>query len=104
MMRSLASGPPDRRLNQHAHYVMASVFPNRFGWVGLGAMGFPMATQLLKNTSANLVVFDVDQSLLERFARAAPGGRVKIASNSRQVADESVRIREIKVCQSLSRS
>ncbi|KAJ6586898.1 NAD binding domain of 6-phosphogluconate dehydrogenase-domain-containing protein [Mycena vulgaris] len=68
---------------------MTSIVPKSFGWVGLGAMGWPMANQLLKNNAANLVIFDVDQSLLNRFVREAPAGRVKIASSSSQVADES---------------
>ncbi|KAJ7218087.1 NAD binding domain of 6-phosphogluconate dehydrogenase-domain-containing protein [Mycena pura] len=64
------------------------VLPKCFGWVGLGAMGWPMAKQLLKNTSAKLVIYDVDQSTLHRFAREA-SERVEIASSARQVADES---------------
>ncbi|KAJ7096348.1 6-phosphogluconate dehydrogenase [Mycena epipterygia] len=68
---------------------MAAVLPKRFGWVGLGAMGWPMANQLLKNSTADLLIFDVDQPLLQRFAREAPVGRVEIASNARQVADQS---------------
>lgn len=71
---------------------MAVVLPKRFGWVGLGAMGWPMANQLLKNGTADLLVFDMDQPLLQRFAREAPAGRVEIASNARQVADQSVGI------------
>ncbi|KAJ7703223.1 NAD binding domain of 6-phosphogluconate dehydrogenase-domain-containing protein [Mycena rosella] len=67
---------------------MSAFLPERFGWVGLGAMGWPMANQLLKNTSANLVIFDVERSLLDRFAREA-SDRVEIASSARQVADES---------------
>ncbi|KAF8210207.1 NAD binding domain of 6-phosphogluconate dehydrogenase-domain-containing protein [Mycena galopus ATCC 62051] len=58
--------------------------PERFGWVGLGAMGWPMATQLLKNSSANLWVFDVDQSVLQQFASEAPEGRVVIATSAKQ--------------------
>ncbi|KAJ6475342.1 NAD binding domain of 6-phosphogluconate dehydrogenase-domain-containing protein [Mycena vitilis] len=68
---------------------MAASPPERFGWVGLGAMGWPMACQLLKNTSANLVIFDVDATLLSRFACQAPDGRVQIASSARRVAEES---------------
>ncbi|KAJ7725847.1 NAD binding domain of 6-phosphogluconate dehydrogenase-domain-containing protein [Mycena maculata] len=72
---------------------MSVVIPQRFGWVGLGAMGYPMANQLLKNSSSKLVIFDLDQSVLHRFVREAPSGRVEIASSTRQVADESVRKR-----------
>ncbi|KAJ7084362.1 NAD binding domain of 6-phosphogluconate dehydrogenase-domain-containing protein [Mycena belliarum] len=68
---------------------MSAAFPKRFGWVGLGAMGWPMATQLLENSSSNLVIFDVESSLLQRFVREAPTGRVEIASSARQVAEEA---------------
>ncbi|KAJ7262200.1 NAD binding domain of 6-phosphogluconate dehydrogenase-domain-containing protein [Mycena haematopus] len=64
--------------------------PERFGWVGLGAMGWPMATQLLINSSASLCIFDVDQSVLRRFASEAPdGNKVRIATSAKQVTDES---------------
>lgn len=71
---------------------MAVVLPKRIGWVGLGAMGWPMANQLLKSSSANLVIFDVDEPLLHRFSGEAPDGRVQIVACARQVADESVRM------------
>lgn len=61
------------------------------GWVGLGAMGWPMANQLLKNSSSKLVIFDVNQSVLDQFAREAPSGRVQIASNAKQLTEECVR-------------
>ncbi|KAJ7045488.1 NAD binding domain of 6-phosphogluconate dehydrogenase-domain-containing protein [Mycena alexandri] len=70
---------------------MAVDLPQRFkfGWVGLGAMGWPMAKQLLKISDAKLVVFDVDEKVLHRFARETPDGRVEIASSAKQVADDS---------------
>ncbi|KAJ7462262.1 3-hydroxyisobutyrate dehydrogenase [Mycena galericulata] len=68
---------------------MPFLLPECFGWVGLGAMGWPMANQLLKNTSGKLVIFDLGESVLHQFAREAPNGRVEIASNAREVADKS---------------
>ncbi|KAJ7072353.1 NAD binding domain of 6-phosphogluconate dehydrogenase-domain-containing protein [Mycena amicta] len=69
--------------------VQFSVVPHDFGWIGLGAMGWPMAKQLLaKNTAATLTVYDVDQSVLEKFAREEPE-RIKIASSAKQVADKA---------------
>ncbi|KAF7315410.1 3-hydroxyisobutyrate dehydrogenase [Mycena indigotica] len=63
--------------------------PQRLGWIGLGAMGWPMAKQLLANySSATLTVYDIEQSLLEKFASEEPE-RVKIASNAKQTALES---------------
>ncbi|KAF7361919.1 putative 3-hydroxyisobutyrate dehydrogenase, mitochondrial [Mycena venus] len=77
---------------------MAVDLPKRFGWVGLGAMGWPMATQLLKNSTAELLIFDVDQPVLHRFASEAPDGRVQIATSSKQVADESEDMSKMFTC------
>ncbi|CAA7260604.1 unnamed protein product [Cyclocybe aegerita] len=43
-----------------------------FGWIGLGAMGFPMAQQLHKKIPSNRViyVYDIDTSAVERFIKA----------------------------------
>ncbi|KAJ7287559.1 6-phosphogluconate dehydrogenase [Mycena rebaudengoi] len=71
---------------------MAAVFPECFGWVGglgLGSMGRPMVTQLLRNTTAQLVVFDTNRAAVEQFVRDSPDGRVEIASSPREVADKA---------------
>ncbi|KAJ6609892.1 6-phosphogluconate dehydrogenase [Mycena sp. CBHHK59/15] len=68
---------------------MTIVLPERFGWVGLGAMGGPMAKRLLMNNSATLVIYDRDQSMMQRFVGDAQGGRVEIASSAREVAEKS---------------
>ncbi|KAK7057216.1 mitochondrial putative 3-hydroxyisobutyrate dehydrogenase [Favolaschia claudopus] len=62
---------------------MASHLPQRLGFVGLGAMGWPMATQLLANSSGVLTVFDVDLPLLHRFASTTPQGRVRLATSAK---------------------
>jgi 3-hydroxyisobutyrate dehydrogenase-like beta-hydroxyacid dehydrogenase len=71
--------------------------PLRFGWVGLGQMGYPMATQLRRKLAGNrkMVVFDLDMALCERFVADWESenkgvGEVKIASSSREVAENSV--------------
>ncbi|KAJ7647357.1 3-hydroxyisobutyrate dehydrogenase [Roridomyces roridus] len=63
--------------------------PEHFGIGWIGAMGWPMANQLLKNSSTNLVIFDVNQDVLDQFAREAPSGRVEIAGNAKEVAAKS---------------
>nr|GAT57670.1 predicted protein [Mycena chlorophos] len=63
--------------------------PRRLGWVGLGAMGWPMAQQLLsKNPASTFYIFDVDRTLLDKFAQSAPD-RVKIAANATEVATKA---------------
>ncbi|KAF7321256.1 3-hydroxyisobutyrate dehydrogenase [Mycena kentingensis (nom. inval.)] len=63
--------------------------PQSFGWVGLGAMGWPMAHQLLsKNPTATMTIYDVDPAVVEKFAAEAPE-RIRIASSAREVADSS---------------
>ncbi|KAF7298218.1 hypothetical protein HMN09_01043700 [Mycena chlorophos] len=63
--------------------------PRRLGWIGLGAMGWPMAQQLLfKNPAATFYIYDVDRTLLVEFAQSAPD-RVKIAANATEVATKA---------------
>ncbi|ESK97407.1 3-hydroxyisobutyrate dehydrogenase [Moniliophthora roreri MCA 2997] len=67
-------------------------FPKRFGWIGLGAMGYPMAKQLRQNlpSSSSLVIYDIDQDVLHRFARENLGSiSVTIAANAKEVAENS---------------
>lgn len=72
---------------------MAVALPSSYGWVGLGAMGYPMATQLRKKIpqSTELTIFDIDLSALQRFVRDTQGlGKVTIASNAKELAEKSV--------------
>lgn len=78
-----------------------SSLPTDFGWVGLGAMGFPMAEQLRRKIprTCTLWVYDIDLAATEKFVkqelqydtgRDRQGARVKIATSSREVVDKSV--------------
>lgn len=72
---------------------MPIVHPTKFGWVGLGAMGYPMAAQLRRKIpkSSELRIFDLDRNVLERFAEEMAGqGAVIVASNAKEVAEKSV--------------
>lgn len=75
--------------------------PTNFGWVGLGAMGYPMAGQLRRKLpkTCTLWVYDIDDSATTRFLeeetkfdanRGSLGVRVEIVSNSREIAEKSV--------------
>jgi 3-hydroxyisobutyrate dehydrogenase len=77
-------------------------FPTHFGWVGLGAMGFPMAEQLRRKLPHTCIlwVYDIDLAATEKFVKQEiqydagggfQGARVNIATSSRDVAEKSVR-------------
>ncbi|KAF4598076.1 3-hydroxyisobutyrate dehydrogenase-related [Pleurotus pulmonarius] len=66
--------------------------PQSFGWIGLGAMGYPMAMNLRKRipTDSILLVNDVDRTAVERFIReSSEFGRVVEAATARDVAEQS---------------
>lgn len=78
-------------------------FPTRFGWVGLGAMGFPMAEQLRRKIPNTCVlwVYDLNHAATTKFLeqevkfdaeRGHQGAQVGIGSCSRDIAEKSVGI------------
>ena len=74
--------------------IMALDLPKNVGWIGLGLMGFPMATNLLKkmDSETRFYVYDVAQDSLDKFVSLDEAkGRVKACASSREVADKSVR-------------
>ncbi|KAF9479044.1 putative 3-hydroxyisobutyrate dehydrogenase [Pholiota conissans] len=71
-------------------------FPKTFGWIGLGAMGFPMALQLRAKVPAEsvLYIYDIDAGVLENFLKetagnAGMGEYVVIAKDAREVTERS---------------
>jgi 3-hydroxyisobutyrate dehydrogenase len=81
------------------------VIPTRFGWVGLGSMGFPMARCLRRKLpkTSTLWVYDIDVASTKRFldqetqfdaeSNGQQGAEIRIGSCSREIAEESVRFR-----------
>ncbi|KAF8829279.1 hypothetical protein HHX47_DHR3000941 [Lentinula edodes] len=70
-----------------------NVFPQRFGWVGLGAMGFPMASQLLQKLppSCEIFVYDIDSVVLRKFIQAnADHPAITMVSSPKEAAEYSV--------------
>ncbi|KAF8971173.1 6-phosphogluconate dehydrogenase [Flammula alnicola] len=69
------------------------VLPKTFGWIGLGAMGFPMALQLRAKVPPEsvLYVYDVDGSAMDRFIEATKecNSKVMVVSNAREVTERS---------------
>ncbi|KAJ4483469.1 6-phosphogluconate dehydrogenase [Lentinula aciculospora] len=67
-------------------------FPQRFGWVGLGAMGFPMASQLVQKLppSCKLLIYDIDTAVLQKFVDANPLHQsITIVSSPKEAAQYS---------------
>lgn len=62
------------------------------GFIGLGAMGFPMVENLVKKLPpvAKVFVFDVSEEALQRIANNQAEGRVHICGSSREVAESAV--------------
>jgi len=75
--------------------------PRRFGWVGLGQMGYPMVTNLRRKLpkDRSLVIYDLDRSTCERFMKdwmddtelgQGGVGELSIVGNAKEVAENSV--------------
>lgn len=61
------------------------------GFIGLRAMGYPMALNLLKvlDARASLHIYNVSRDVLRQMQEAAPG-LVHVCSSAREVAERSV--------------
>ncbi|EGP83804.1 uncharacterized protein MYCGRDRAFT_48355 [Zymoseptoria tritici IPO323] len=64
--------------------------PQSIGWIGLGVMGYPMASNLLKkmDSATLLYVFDVAKAVVDKFVEEGDG-RVFACQSSKEVADKS---------------
>ncbi|KAK0361363.1 hypothetical protein LTR91_001930 [Friedmanniomyces endolithicus] len=64
--------------------------PKNIGWIGLGAMGYPIATNLLKKMSPDTQfhVYDVVQASVDKFVEDG-AGRVHACMSSKEVTDKS---------------
>ena len=72
-------------------YTMADL-PKTIGWIGLGAMGFPMALNLVKkmDNGTHFFVYDVVQGFVDRFVKEGGEERVHACTGAKKVADKSV--------------
>ncbi|KAF8070028.1 3-hydroxyisobutyrate dehydrogenase [Lyophyllum atratum] len=71
---------------------MSLAIPKSFGWIGLGAMGYPMAVQLRRKMPATseLHIFDVNEAVLHQFVQEMGDyGPVDVALNAREAAEKS---------------
>jgi len=69
---------------------MTAIQSQTIGFIGLGAMGFPMAQNIAKKLSLKeLIVFDVNTHAMEQLATEFPKD-VKKGSSAREVMDRSV--------------
>lgn len=72
---------------------MAPELPKNIGWVGLGLMGLPMATNLVKkmDSDTKFFVFDVVQEIVDKFVNLEEGkGTIEACGSAKEVADKSV--------------
>ena len=72
---------------------MGSIDVMNIGFIGLGAMGSPMAGHLAAKLpeETHIFVFDVVQSLVDQLCQQY-SDKVSACSNAREVADRSVRV------------
>lgn len=75
--------------------------PTSVGFIGLGAMGKPMAVNLARALApgSQIHVHDAVKALVDEFCTSLPDMTVKCAS-AREVADKSVRSTAIGILQS----
>ncbi|WPH04528.1 Hypothetical protein R9X50_00742000 [Acrodontium crateriforme] len=76
-----------RRTFATAHRLQAT-----YGFIGLGQMGYPMASNLRSKIqpSDDMIIHDVNSKILEQFQKEFSGvGNVKIADSVRDVAEQS---------------
>jgi len=98
MIRTLTRSLPTLRLHAR-HYTTRHTGPMRYGFVGLGQMGYPMAMNLLRKTAAErnpgtFMIYDVNPLSLSRFMNEAetsvPGANVSVALHPKDLAEKSV--------------
>ncbi|KAH0589616.1 hypothetical protein H2248_005347 [Termitomyces sp. 'cryptogamus'] len=71
---------------------MLHAMPRNFGWIGLGAMGYPMAAQLRRKlpASSQLFIFDIDDSVLNRFTQEMSGEwSVSVLRSAKEISEQS---------------
>jgi len=74
-----------------------SSLPNNVGFIGLGIMGYPMAANLAAKlpSPSNLHIYDISTESLSKLQKEAREPRVHICKSSKEVAEQSVRIRPL---------
>ena len=64
----------------------------KYGFIGIGVMGFPMAQQLRAKMppQAKLIICEVVEAQVEKFlAETDPQGGIGVAASPREVAEEA---------------
>jgi 3-hydroxyisobutyrate dehydrogenase len=84
------------RINKGPEDIMDLSKISGLGFVGLGAMGLPMAGHLASKLpeSIQIFVFDINQASVDQLCNDHPKRVVK-CSNAKEVADKSVPIKSI---------
>lgn len=77
-----------------------SSLPKSFGFVGLGAMGYPMAVQLRRKlpSSTPLTIFDLNKNALNRFYDENEGfGPINIVESAKAVTELAVSFKNLRL-------
>lgn len=92
MLAARTRHPSSAIYGSHHNFMMAHEF-HSVGLIGLGAMGMPMLSNLVRKLpdSARLFVQDVSLSLVNEATRDHPG-RVVACRDAKEVASRSVRM------------
>jgi 3-hydroxyisobutyrate/3-hydroxypropionate dehydrogenase len=89
---------PTRRAAARRYNSTATTAPTRYGFVGLGQMGYPMAMNLLRNAASSVrstfTVYDVNPLALSQFVNESETlsslTKVLVAKTPRELAEQSV--------------
>lgn len=73
----------------------STVSPQRYGFIGIGVMGWGMASNLRAKLppDATLVVCEINKERLDQWLKTAPGP-VIVATTPKEVAEQSVRLQK----------
>ncbi|ETI21112.1 3-hydroxyisobutyrate dehydrogenase [Cladophialophora carrionii CBS 160.54] len=73
------------------HFSQTAARDASWGFIGLGAMGYPMAKNLRAKIPEGdmLTIFDLNKASLEQFTQEATPSRVVVAKSPREVAEKS---------------
>merc|ERR1711939_1286405 len=73
------------------HFSCSSIRDASWGFIGLGAMGYPMAKNLRAKIPEGdtMTVFDVNQTALDKFSQEAVPAGVVVAKSPREVVENS---------------
>lgn len=66
--------------------------PMKLGFIGLGAMGYPMASQLISKSPKGSIlhVYDVSENALQSFLNSHNKGSIVLCGSPREISTKAV--------------